>query len=144
MYLWKHIEEGWFLFCKANRRSGVSFKDISKLPSQPEASKGLSCPSCVFFYTNASLSLAQINPVLSTFLGILTPSCPQAVATLHMLPSGCGGDLAWEEAGLTPSLAESTLPEGCLGHSQGGCLGDESPVAWDELSSLFSASWSYC
>lgn len=59
-----------------------------------------------------------------------------------MFPSGCGDqrvDLALEEAGLTPALAESTLPLRCLGHTQGGCLGDESPVAWDEMDSLLSS-----
>lgn len=77
--------------------------------------------------------------MLSTFLGILIPNCPQAVATLHTFPSGCGDQrvgLALGEAGLTPAPAESTLPVQCLGHTQGGCLGDESPVAWDGMDSL--------
>ena len=56
-----------------------------------------------------------------------------------MFPPGCGDprvDLALEEAGLTPGLAESTLLLGCLGDTQGAWLRDESPVAWDEIDSL--------
>lgn len=59
-----------------------------------------------------------------------------------MFPSACGDqrvDLALEEAGLTPVPAESTLPVGCLEHTRGGCLRDESPVAWDEMDSLLSS-----
>lgn len=77
--------------------------------------------------------------MLSTFLGILTPNCSRAVAILLVIPDGCGDqrvDLALEEAGLTPGLAESTLLVGSPGDTQGAWLRDESPVAWDETDSL--------
>lgn len=76
---------------------------IPKLPSPPVSSKGL-LPKLVFFI-NASPIPAQSNPVLSTFLGILSTNCSQAVATLLVFGAGYSEprvDLALEEAGLTP------------------------------------------
>jgi len=116
------------LFCEANGKS-IIFFDIPRLLSPPVASKGLS-PKLGFFI-NASPAPAQSNPVSSTFLGILTPNHSQTVATLLVFPAGYGDprvDLALEEAGLTPGLAESTLPVRCLGDTQGAWLRDESPV----------------
>lgn len=84
--------------------------------------------------------------MLSTFLGILIPNCPRAVAPLHTFPSGCGDQragVALEEAGLTPALAESTLPL--------QCLDTHKEAAWDMnhlllgmKRILFSSCWSYC